>query len=129
MRSVVILTVLLGIYGLVFTPARFHLEQRHQTVRKVGALASYSGLNIVSCSKDVCIEIKSSDAVHGLLGNVSIKNASVIIQNQKTKTHIAKFDSSAFYDIKGGSIFFTEIRNSKFKEAYFDQREGKFLTM
>lgn len=129
MRSIIIITLLLGLYGLVLTPARFHFEQKKNKTFQIGALGNYSSLNLVSCSNGVCIEVISNDAVHGLLGNVSIKKASVLIQDQNTKNSIAKFHSSAFYDARFGRIYFTEVKNSKFKEAYFDQQNGKFITM
>ncbi len=113
-------------FGLAITPA----QAVSQRVYSFGALGNFEKLNLTSCTSNTCIEIKADKAVQGLItGGISIKQGSILIQNLDSKKFIAKFNGAIYYDTHSEKIYFTEITNSKFKEAYFDKLSGKFVTM
>lgn len=98
-------------------------------VRQVGGpLGTLSKVNFTSCVKEICIHILSEKVVRGFLINgYSFKNAEVKIES-KSKI-IEKFHGEGFYDVKLDKIYFSDIKDSKFKEAYFKSNSGEFFKL
>ena len=126
MQKIIKSLILISIFGLAITPA----QAISPRVYKLGALGTFEKLNLTSCVQNNCIEIKADKATQGLItGGISAKNGAITIQNIESKKSIAKFSGAIYYDANQGKIYFTDITNSKFKEAYFDQQTGEFIKM
>lgn len=99
-------------------------------VNRMGALGTFEKLHLMSCVKRTCIDIQAAKAVQGsLTRSISFVNAKVDIKSNETRNSILQFEGSGYYDVIAEKIFFTDISDSKFKEAYFDKLTGKLFKL
>jgi hypothetical protein len=112
--------------GLALLPAHSHFTQAKQ----INNGSQFQKLNLQTCTQNICIEIKADKASQSMInGGIAFDKANVRIENVQSNSKIAKFVGAGYYDARSEKIFFSEITNSKFKEAYFDKLTGTFTKL
>ena len=110
-------------FGLVVEPAQ-------KNAKSLGARATFEKLNLKSCSIHKCIELQSEKATQGNFNQaIAFKDAIVRVVTKDSGNSEEKFIGSGFYDTELERIYFTDVQNSKFKEAYYDKLSGKLIKM
>ena len=109
-----------ALIGLAFVPTQFYFS-RPAPIRQISGSARFINFNLQHCLHNKCLDVKAPDAVEsGLFGVISFTRANV--------THTtAEFSAEGFYDKASDKIFFDNIKNQKFSQAYFDFKTGDLV--
>jgi hypothetical protein len=109
-----------ALIGLAFVPTQFSFS-RPAPIRQISGSARFINFNLQHCLHNKCLDVKAPDAIEsGLFGVISFTHANV-------RHSTAEFSGEGFYDKGSDKIFFDNIRNQKFTQAYFDFKTGDLV--